>query len=150
MGRNDGFTLIEVICVLAIVALLAALALPRLNPGTTPAQVDAYAVRIAALLKADRFAAMRAGRPVVTALSASSRWVKSGAGLGLVQLPADIDLDATLADRCAGVKTQRVIAFFPSGMSCGGVIALARPGASVEILVNWLTGVVEIVSTAKS
>ena len=38
-----------------------------------------------------------------------------------------------------------VIDFFPSGMSCGGVLALARPGMGFEVRVNWLTGGVDIV-----
>jgi len=150
MAKDDGFTLIEMVCVLAIMALLAALVFPYFSPGSTPAEVDAYAVRIASLLKADRYAAIRSGAPVATLLSARARTVKSGAGAGLVQLPPGIAFDAVLAKRCAGVNASRGIAFFPSGMSCGGVIALARPGLNIEIRVNWLTGGVEIVSTAKS
>ncbi len=150
MGDEDGFTLVEVIAVLAIIALLAALVLPSLSPNATPAQVEAYAVRIASVLKADRYAAIRRGVPVVTALSSRNHTVTSGAGSGMIQLPRNIAFDAVLADRCAGVKAGPAIAFFPTGMSCGGVIALARPGLNVEIRVNWLTGGVEIVSTAKS
>ena len=37
------------------------------------------------------------------------------------------------------------ISFFPSGMSCGGVIALTRLGVGYQIRVNWLTGGVEVV-----
>jgi general secretion pathway protein H len=150
MASDDGFTLIEMVCVLAIMALMAALVFPAIQPGTTPAEVDAYAMRIASLLKADRYAAMRSGSPVATLLNAHAKTVKSGAGSGWVQLPAGIGFDAVLAKRCSGVNTSSGIAFFPSGMSCGGVIALARPGLSVEIRVNWLTGGVEIVSAAKS
>jgi len=150
MASNDGFTLLEMICVMAIMALLAALVFPSLSPGSTPAEVEAYAMKIASVLKADRYAAMRSGAPVATLLSARARTVRSGAGSGTVQLPAGIGFDAVLAKRCAGVNASTGIAFFPSGMSCGGVIALARPGLNVEIRVNWLTGGVEIVSTTKS
>jgi general secretion pathway protein H len=150
MASNDGFTLLEMICVLAIMALMAALVFPYLAPGSSPAEVDAYAMRIASLLKADRYAAIRSGSPVATLLSARSKTVRSGAGSGFVQVPAGIGFDAVLAQRCAGVNASSGIAFFPSGMSCGGVIALERPGLSVEIRVNWLTGGVEIVSAAKS
>jgi general secretion pathway protein H len=146
MASNDGFTLLEMICVLAIMALMAALVFPYLAPGSSPA----YAMRIASLLKADRYAAIRSGSPVATLLSARSKTVRSGAGSGFVQVPAGIGFDAVLAQRCAGVNASSGIAFFPSGMSCGGVIALERPGLSVEIRVNWLTGGVEIVSAAKS
>ena len=50
-----------------------------------------------------------------------------------------------LASRCADRAAGGSIDFFPSGMSCGGVIALARPGMGYEVRVNWLTGGVEIV-----
>jgi len=150
MASDDGFTLLEMVCVLAIMALMAALAFPFLSPGSTPAQMDAYAMRIASVLKADRYAAMRRGLPVATLLSAKAKTVKSGSGAGTVQVPDGIGFDAVVAKRCAGVNASSGIAFFPSGMSCGGVIALARPGLSVEIRVNWLTGGVEIVSAAKS
>jgi general secretion pathway protein H len=148
--RDDGFTLIEVVAVLAIVALLAGLTLPMLKPRSTPATLDAYAVRIATLLKADRFAAMRSGAPVVTSLAAQDRTVRSGGGHGLVQTPADIALDAVLAERCAGAKMGAGIVFFPTGLSCGGVIELTRESQRVEIRVNWLTGGVEIVTIAGS
>ena len=150
MRDEDGFTLIEVVAVLAIVALLAAMSLPMLKPGTTPAALDAYAVRIASLLKADRIAAIRSGAPVATRLSARDGAVRSGHGFGVVQVPADIAFDAVVAQRCAGRAVGPSIVFFPSGLSCGGSIALARPGLHVEIRVNWLTGGVEIVTTAKS
>jgi general secretion pathway protein H len=54
MRGEDGFTLIEVICVLAIVAMLAAIILPALPRGTSRARLEAYALETAALLKADR------------------------------------------------------------------------------------------------
>ena len=54
-------------------------------------------------------------------------------------------VEAMLASRCADRNAGRSIDFFPSGMSCGGTIALARPGMGIEIRVNWLTGGVDIV-----
>ena len=149
MRNDDGSTLLEVVAVLAIFALLAGLALPLLRAGATPASLDAYAVRIASLLKADRIAAIRSGTAVATQLSAANRTVISGRGHDAVQTPPDTALDAALAERCGGAETGAEIVFFPSGLSCGGVIALTRLGRHVEIRVNWLTGGVEIVSDAK-
>jgi general secretion pathway protein H len=148
--NDDGSTLLEVVAVLAIMAMLAGVALPALKVGATPSSLDAYAMRIASLLKADRIAAIRSGTAVATQLSAADRSVTSGRGHGFVQAPADVALDAALAERCGGAETGSEIVFFPSGLSCGGVIALTRMGQHVEIRVNWLTGGVEIVSGAKS
>jgi general secretion pathway protein H len=56
---EDGFTLIEIVCVIAIVALLAAVLLPRLPVGTSRSRLEAYAVATASLLASDRNTAMR-------------------------------------------------------------------------------------------
>jgi len=138
------------VAVLVIMALLAGLVTPLLRSGGSAGGVDVWALRIAALLKADRYAAIRTGAPVVTILSAANHTVASGGGHGVLHLPADMGFDAILADRCAGVDTRRGVVFFPSGMSCGGAIALARGGHNAEIRINWLTGGVDIVATAKS
>ena len=52
---------------MAIIAMLALLALPAIPRGTTPARLEAYAVATAALLRADRNAAIRRRVPVATA-----------------------------------------------------------------------------------
>jgi prepilin-type N-terminal cleavage/methylation domain-containing protein len=75
MRGEEGFTLLEVICVVAIVAMLAAIMLPSLPRGTSRARLEAYAVETAAMLKADRNAAMRRRAPIVTEVDASECFV---------------------------------------------------------------------------
>ena len=145
-----GFTLLDTVAVLAIVAILAALALPHWPRGTSRPQLEAYALSVAALLKADRNAALARRERVATRLDVSAREVESGAGAGLVRLPEDVAFDALVAQTCAGGENGSAIAFLPSGMSCGGSIALARPGAAYHVRVNWLTGGVEIVAAEPS
>jgi general secretion pathway protein H len=146
-SSEAGYTLIEAVAMLAIVAILAALALPRWPHGTTRPQLEAYALSVAAILKADRSAALRQRTRVATRLDSSAREVASGAGAGVVRLPADVAFDALVAETCAGAANGSEIDFLPSGMSCGGSIALARPGAAYRVRVNWLTGGVEIVDS---
>lgn len=145
-----GFTLLEMVCALAIVAALAAIALPRLPLGTSRPRLEAYAVETAALLKADRTAAIRRGRPVETAVDAAGRTLRSGAGRREVRLPKDVMVRATLPQFCNNRPAGRAIAFFPSGLSCGGTVAFTREGAGYEVRVNWLTGGVEIVQRRSS
>ena len=145
-----GFTLIEVVCVLAIIGLLAALVLPAIPRGTSQQRLAGYAVQVAALLKGDRNAAMRNRAPVATSLDSERRTVISGATASVVEIPADVTFQALLAQRCGDRRVGATIDFFPSGASCGGVIAIARLGVGYQIRVNWLTGGVEVVATGKS
>lgn len=144
-GRR-GFALIEILCVLAIIGLLAAIILPAVPRATSRSKLESYAVETAALLKADRSAALRRQVQVSTRVDAASRSIRSGFNGRAVSLPPDVAMEAVLAARCADRLAGRSIDFFPSGMSCGGTIALTRPGMGFEIRINWLTGGVEIVS----
>lgn len=150
MERQNGFTLIEVVCVLAIVGLLAMIALPGVPIATSQSRLAGYAVEVATLLKADRNAAIRQRTAVSTSLSAAAHTVTSGAGEGVVHLPADVAFNAILAERCGDRPAGSTIDFFPSGSSCGGTIAIARQGVGFQIRVNWLTGGVEIVPLIKT
>ena len=142
---ESGFTLLEIICVLAIIVMLAAIALPAFPRGTSKAMLEAYALETAALLKADRNAAIRRGAAVATGLSAISRTIRSGATGRLLQLPQDVGFNAILASQCDRHAAGLAIEFLPSGMSCGGTIFLSRLGTTLEVRVTWLTGGVEIV-----
>ena len=144
-GGERGFALIEILCVLAIIGMLAAIILPAIPRSTTRTKLESYAVATAALLKSDRSAALRRQIQVTTEVNAAARSIRSGATGRIIRLPDDVSLDAILASRCADRNAGSSIDFFPSGMSCGGVIALSRPGMGVEVRVNWLTGGVDIV-----
>lgn len=144
-GGERGFALIEILCVLAIIGMLAAIILPAIPRSTTRTKLESYAVATAALLKSDRSAALRRQIQVTTQVDAAARSIRSGVTGRIIRLPDDVSLDAILASRCADRNAGSSIDFFPSGMSCGGVIALSRPGMGVEVRVNWLTGGVDIV-----
>jgi general secretion pathway protein H len=141
---EDGFTLLEIVCIVAILAILSAILLPAFPRGTSRARLEAYAIEAAALLKADRNAALRRRVQVATQIDAPGRTIRSGATGRTLRVPDDVGFDAVLASRCNQRAAGPTIRFFATGMSCGGVIALTRPGSGYEIRVNWLTGGVEV------
>ena len=140
-----GFTLLEMVCVLAIIGLLSAVLLPFIPHNTSRSRLQAYALQAATLLKADRNAAIRRGTDVATLVDPGSRMIVSGAGKSTIRVPDDVHFDATLPKTCNQRPAFSTISFFANGMSCGGSIALTRFDTGYEVRVNWLTGRVEIV-----
>jgi general secretion pathway protein H len=141
-----GFTLLEMVCVIALIAILAAVLLPFLPRQTSRARLQAYALEAATLLKDDRNAAIARRTEVATLVDAPSRALRSGASGQILRIPADVRFDALLPQSCRRRPALSSIDFFADGMSCGGAIKLARLDTTYEIRVNWLTGRVEIAS----
>jgi general secretion pathway protein H len=144
-----GVVLIEIVAVLAIIALLAAIVLPAIPRATSRARLEAYAIEVATLVTQDRNAAVRRRMQVVTRVDAPARLIVSGATGRVLRLPDDVAVDALLAARCGDRPAGGTIHFFASGTSCGGVIALNRPGTGYQVRVNWLTGGVEVVASPR-
>ena len=93
LAADEGFTLLEIVCVVAIVAMLAAIVLPAISRGTSQARLEAYAIETARLLKEDRNAAIRRRVQVATAVDPMSRLVRSGATGRVVHIPDDVAVD---------------------------------------------------------
>lgn len=136
-GRSAGFVLIEMMLALALVALLAALALPRARPFDGGAAIRAKAYEAAALLRADRDAARRSDRPVETVLDLGRRRLRSGASSDAVALPNAVAL------RLAAAAPGRV-RFYPDGRSSGGALTLGAGAGALSLEIDPLTSAVRI------
>ena len=145
-SSQRGFTLLEMVCVIALIAMLAAVLMPALTRHTSRAQLQAYALEAATLLKMDRDIAIRRHGDVATLVDAPARAIRSGATAQALRIPDDVRFDALLPQTCRQRAALSTISFFADGMSCGGAIALTRLDQTFEIRVNWLTGRIEIVS----
>jgi general secretion pathway protein H len=148
-GRADeaGFTLLETVCVVAVIALLAGLIWPRVGSGGARLNLEQTAMIVASTMKADRYASLRQGREVATIADLRQREFRSGSSRQVVVIPADINIRATLSGSCPSSETQALLRFFPDGRSCGGVFTLARGSEGFEIRINWLTGGITVFSS---
>ncbi len=148
MSRSSerGFTLLEMVCVLALIAIMSAVLLPLFPQHTSRSRLQGYVLQTAALLKEDRNAAIRRGTGVATLVDTGSRVIRSGANADMVRIPDDVHFETLLPRTCNQREALSTIRFFASGMSCGGAITLAREDVGYEVHVNWLTGRIEIVS----
>jgi len=132
--------------VIAVIAMLAAILLPSIPRATTRPRLEAYALETAALLKADRTAALRRHAQITAQVDAPGRAIRSGSTGRILQVPDDVGFEATLPLSCNEGPARSTISFFATGASCGGTIVLSRLGTGYEVRVNWLTGGIEVVA----
>ena len=139
--RRSGFTLIEVVAVMLIIALVASLAVTKI-PGTGRGRLQAVALETAALLRRERLGAVMTGRDRQVSLDGEQR-VLVGDGGDVVAIPRDVVIDMLGIDALWSGR-QAVVRFHPDGASTGAVLKLSREKAEYEIRVNWYTGGVVI------
>lgn len=138
-----GFTLLEVVAVMSIVALAAALVIAA-TPGTGRAGLKAVALDTASMLRRQRVSAILSGRTRRVWLDGAHRGLVSDSG-DRVAIPNDIALDMLGIDALWGGQ-RAVTRFDPDGTSSGAVLKYSRQGAGYEVRVNWYTGAVAIVA----
>jgi general secretion pathway protein H len=145
--RDAGFALYELILALAILGLVSGVVFPRVVRPPGPAELRAKAQEIAALLRSDRNVALRQQRQVLSRVDLGDGRVMSGAGAGVVSVPADVRLQLVQSSREAQADGGG-IRFLPDGRSSGGAITLRRGDAAYEVSVNWLTAAVLVGAAA--
>ncbi len=136
--RQGGFTLVELLVVLAILALAYALAVPSMSTAVGGARRDAEARALVAALREARSTALVTGREVRFTLDPADRSWRFGDRRGRIDEQLRLTLELPPGGRDDAGRP--FIAFFPEGGSTGGRMALADAGGSAQIQVNWLTG----------
>ena len=138
--HRAGFTLVEMMAVMLIVALVATLAV-TLTRGSGRPELKAVTLQAAALLRRERIGAWLTGRERTISLDSLSRTL-IGDGGGVVAIPRDIRLDVLSAREEAPLLT--VVRFHPDGASTGAELRFSRENVRYDIQVNWYTGGVTI------
>lgn len=146
--RRGGFTLVELLVVLAIATLLVTLVPPLISAALPGVELKAAARRTMASLRLARETAIRTGADTALMVNVEERRLELP-GFRTVSFPKRVQMRLEAASREMLDDNQGAIRFFPDGSSTGGRIVLARgdPGdqSGYQVGVTWLTGRVQMV-----
>lgn len=143
--RARGFTLIEILVVLSIMAIGAAIVIPMVSgSGATTGELKAAAREIAAGLRLARSEAVTTRRETTVTLDLEARKFRVAAGGREVALPPKVDLKLFTAQSDLQDEKRGAIRFFPDGGSNGGRVTVSSGERKYEVDVDWLTGRVAI------
>jgi general secretion pathway protein H len=144
-ARAQGMTMIEILVVLAIMALGAAIVVPMVGgTGASTADLRSAARQIAAGLRLARSEAIAQRRETVLTLDLEKRSFRVAREQRDVALPAKVELKLFTAQSDLVSEKQGAIRFFPDGGSNGGRVTVASGERKYEVDVDWLTGRVAI------
>ncbi len=142
--KKDCFTLIELLVVLAIIGLLLTLApigLSRMMPGL---EVQAAARQLSASLRNARSIAIRDNQEATLTLDLEERRYSLAGETRHYEIDEDIEIKLLTATSEQESEQVGSIRFFPDGTSTGGTVTLTGGGVAYDVLVDWLTGRIEI------
>ncbi len=137
---NKGFTLLELLAVLAILALSAALILPRFSGVVQTGELKAAVRHLAATLRAARGLAVGEQRTVSVWLDVVQRQYQVEGLPTQYALPDRMAVEFTAAHTEVLGQQLAGIRFFPDGTATGGQIVLDGGLRRFHIDVQWLTG----------
>jgi general secretion pathway protein H len=144
--REAGFTLIEMLVVLAVLALVATVAVPLLSGGSEGLRLQMAASELAAAFRVTRSAAITRHAETALVIDVDRRTFKSTV---VSQRPfaADIEAKLTFASGIRSAPSDGGFQFFPDGSSTGGDVLLSLHGKQSRLCVDWLTGDVRLGQT---
>jgi general secretion pathway protein H len=128
-ARSAGFTLVELMIVLAVLSLAAALALPYFVKGQERAALGGATQVVRAALGNARAAAI-----------AEDREVTFAGGINGYRVDGTRQVFAAASGLVVEIRSGSRIAFFPSGGSSGGRVVVREGTARRDIDVEALTG----------
>jgi general secretion pathway protein H len=144
MRRERGFTLVEVIVVLAIGALIYAMVLGVPFAKASAADLKAAARSLASGLRQAQSIAMATRRDALLTVDMETREFISTGEQQVHSIPKTIDLKLYTAQSEVTSPQRGSIRFYPDGSSTGGRITVSTGERKYLVDVDWLTGRVAI------
>ena len=142
--RPRGVTLLELLIVMALMAILAGVVMPMFGGGVSTTELRSSARQIAAGLRSARSEALAQRRETFLVLDVAGKRFKVDQDPREHKLPSGVDLKLFTAQNDLVDASTGAIRFFPDGGSNGGRITIAAGTRKYEVDVDWLTGRVAI------
>ena len=139
-----GFTLLELLVVLAIMAIVAGMTIPMLGSGVSNAELKSAARQVAAGLRLARSDAVSTRQDTRVLLDLEHRTFQVERDPHVHALPRELEMKLFTAQSDLVDERVGAIRFFPDGGSNGGRVTLAAGERKFEVDVDWLTGRVAI------
>ena len=136
---DAGFTLLEMLVVLTILGLVAAIAAPALTRPSDNVKLAAAAREITGALRLTRSAAIARNNEQVLLIDVDRR-IYTASFAAERRFPADIKAKLKVAEPERISASRGGIRFFPDGSSTGGEMVLSLRDRHVKLCVHWLTG----------
>ncbi|HXN16095.1 MAG TPA: GspH/FimT family pseudopilin [Usitatibacter sp.] len=144
LKRPSGFTLLEVIIVLAIGAVAYAILLSAVSRGASGADLKYAARMFASGLRQAQTTAMATRRDTLLTVDLDAREFTIPGVQEVQHLPKGIDLKLYTAQTEVVSERRGSIRFYPDGSSTGGRITVSSGERKYLVDVDWLTGRVSI------
>jgi len=146
--KISGFTLLELLVVISLLAMIAGIVAANLQRGSTSAQLNSQTRQLMALLRQTRTRALSESQILVMSAGEDGTRYRVGPSEEDVALPEGFSVAIQSNTQVQGFAQNQIL-FYPDGSSSGGQIEMHSPAGDAEIDVNWLTGEVSLVAPAQ-
>ena len=143
-GNARGVTLLELLVVLSIMAVIAAIVVPVFTGGVSGSELKGATREVAAGLRLARSEALATRKETRVMLDLENRSFQVERDPRTHALPKQIELKLFTAQSDLVSDKVGAIRFFPDGGSNGGRVTLASGSRKYDIDIDWLTGRVAI------
>jgi general secretion pathway protein H len=143
-SSEAGFTLLEMIAAIALIALAASIVVPRLGANRQAMKVRATAIELASNLKITRSAALSRNADAVLVIDTAKRKYSASGAVKPKLIPRDVALTFEAQAAESPRTSEGGFRFRPDGSSSGGRIKLKSGTDAAMITVDWLTGAVTL------
>jgi len=143
-SRQAGYTLLEVLVVLGLMAMITAVSMPLLRGGADTGLIERTASRLAADLTTTRIAAIKQNIETHLDIDVAANSYSGTPHLSPRPLPPAVPIHVTADTGRASSSTVASIRFFPDGGSAGGRIMIGAGNQCRIITIDRLTGLIRI------